>query len=108
MSTGTLVALTADEIEVDPNVAMGPVDSRIGEYPAASIVAAYEEAQEPGDKTLILADASRGMNHLPGFRELGQDPAAETAPTERPSSSVWHSSLASSARNAAPTRGFPA
>jgi ClpP class serine protease len=44
MSGGTLVALVADELEVDPNAALGPVDPQIGEYPAASIVAASEEA----------------------------------------------------------------
>jgi ClpP class serine protease len=57
MSGGTLVALAADEIEVDPHATLGPVDPQVGEYPAASIVA--QETTDPDDKTLILADVSR-------------------------------------------------
>ncbi len=59
MSGGTLVALAADRIEVDPHAALGPVDPQVGEYPAASIVAAVQETKDPDDKTLILADVSR-------------------------------------------------
>ena len=59
MRGGTLVALAADEIEVDPHAALGPVDPQVGEYPAASIVVAAQETKDPDDKTLILADVSR-------------------------------------------------
>lgn len=59
MSGGTLIALAADEINVDPHAALGPVDPQLGEYPAASIVAAAERAKDPDDRTLILADVSR-------------------------------------------------
>ena len=38
MSGGTLIALTADEILMDPNAVLGPVDPQIGDMPAASIV----------------------------------------------------------------------
>ena len=38
MSGGTLIALAADEIVMDPNAVLGPVDPQIGEYPAASIM----------------------------------------------------------------------
>ncbi len=59
MSGGTLIALAADEILIDPHAALGPVDPQLGEYPAASIVAAAEQARDPDDRTLILADMSR-------------------------------------------------
>jgi ClpP class serine protease len=57
MSGGTLIALAASQITMDPNAVLGPVDPQLGEYPAASIVAA---ARQPNpnrdDRTLILAD----------------------------------------------------
>jgi ClpP class serine protease len=59
MSGGTLIALAAEEINVDPHAALGPVDPQLGEYPAASIVAGAERAKDPDDRTLILADVSR-------------------------------------------------
>ena len=61
MSGGTLIALAADEILLAPSAVLGPVDPQIGEYPAASILAAVErkDANETDDKTLILADVSR-------------------------------------------------
>ena len=61
MSGGTLVALAADEILMDPHAVLGPVDPQLGEYPAASILRAI--ADKPigrvDDTTLILADMSR-------------------------------------------------
>ncbi len=61
MSGGTLIALAADEIVMDPNAVLGPVDPQIGSYPAASILAAV--AQKPiakvDDQTLILADVAK-------------------------------------------------
>jgi ClpP class serine protease len=59
MSGGTLIALAADEILIDPHAALGPVDPQLGEYPAASIIVAAEQAKEPEDRTLILADVGR-------------------------------------------------
>jgi ClpP class serine protease len=38
MSGGTLIALAADEIVMDRNAVLGPVDPQIGELPAASIL----------------------------------------------------------------------
>src|SRR3954466_7289818 len=38
MSGGTLIALSADEILIDPHSALGPVDPQLGEYAARSIV----------------------------------------------------------------------
>ena len=62
MSGGTLIALAADEISVDPHAALGPEDPQLGEYPAASIIVAAEQAKEPDDRTLILADVGRKAN----------------------------------------------
>lgn len=61
MSGGTLIALAADEIVMDSNAVLGPVDPQIGQYPAASIIRAVEmkTPEKADDQTLILADISR-------------------------------------------------
>lgn len=61
MSGGTLIALAADEIVLDENAVVGPVDPQIGEYPAVSIlrVLSEKDINEVDDKTLILADIAR-------------------------------------------------
>jgi ClpP class serine protease len=61
MSGGTLIALAADEIVMDPNAVLGPVDPQIGSQPAASILKVLEQKDinEIDDQTLILADMSR-------------------------------------------------
>ena len=61
MSGGTLLALAADEIVMDDNAVLGPVDPQLGEYPAASILKIVEQKSidEIDDKTLILADVAR-------------------------------------------------
>ncbi len=61
MSGGTLIALAADEIVMDPNAVLGPVDPQLGQWPAASIVKVAEEKpkEKIDDETLILADVSR-------------------------------------------------
>jgi ClpP class serine protease len=60
MSGGTLIALAADEIVMDQNAVLGPVDPQIGFLPAASIVKAVEvkSPEDVEDRTLILADIS--------------------------------------------------
>ena len=65
MSGGTLVALAADEILMDPDAVMGPVDPQLGNplrgsWPAASIIAALEQPNpNRDDETLILGDIAR-------------------------------------------------
>jgi ClpP class serine protease len=61
MSGGTLIALAADEIVMDANAVLGPVDPQIGDMPAASIVKVVEikGAQRVGDELLILADMAQ-------------------------------------------------
>jgi ClpP class serine protease len=60
MSGGTLVALAADEIVMDENAVLGPVDPQIGHHPAASILKVLERKpiSEIDDETLILADVA--------------------------------------------------
>ena len=76
MSGGTLIALAADEIVMDPNAVLGPVDPQLGQSPAASIAqgARAEADAEVDDQTIILADMRR--RHLPG-RETVRDLMAE-------------------------------
>ena len=60
MSGGTLIALAADEIVMDPNAVLGPVDPQIGDMPAASIlkVLSLKKPEDISDEMLILADMS--------------------------------------------------
>jgi len=61
MSGGTLIALAADEVVMDANAVLGPVDPQIGDMPAASIVRAVEikGPQHVDDEILILADIAQ-------------------------------------------------
>src|SRR5207244_4408548 len=61
MSGGTLLALAADEILMDENAVLGPVDPQVGQWPAASILSVAERKpiERTDDETLILADIAR-------------------------------------------------
>ena len=61
MSGGTMLALAADEIVMDANAVLGPVDPQLGNFPAASILKVVEDKpiSEIDDQTLIMADLSR-------------------------------------------------
>jgi ClpP class serine protease len=61
MSGGTLLAIAADEILMDENAVLGPVDPQIGSWPAASIIKVVETKplERVNDDTLILADLAR-------------------------------------------------
>ena len=61
MSGGTLIALTADEILMDPNAVLGPVDPQIGDMPAASIVKLLElkPVSQISDEMLVMADVAQ-------------------------------------------------
>jgi ClpP class serine protease len=61
MSGGTLIALAADEIVMDPNAVLGPVDPQLGQLPAASVLSVLDrkEMRDIEDQTLILADVAR-------------------------------------------------
>jgi ClpP class serine protease len=65
MSGGTLLALAADEIVMDPDAVLGPVDPQLGGaqgsyYPAASILKALEQPNpNRDDQLLVLGDVAR-------------------------------------------------
>jgi ClpP class serine protease len=60
MSGGTLIALAADEIVMDPHAVLGPVDPQVGDMPAAAIlrVARAKPAENVDDRFLVLADVA--------------------------------------------------
>jgi ClpP class serine protease len=86
-----MIALAADEIVMDPNAVLGPVDPQIGGAPAASIIKAVEQkpVERVSDTTLILADISRkAQAQVQAFvsellSESGQLPADKAAQTAK-------------------------
>lgn len=61
MSGGTLIALAADEIVMDENAVLGPLDPQLGTKPAASVLKILEQKpiDKISDETLILADLAK-------------------------------------------------
>ena len=61
MSGGTLLAMASDEIVMDKNAVLGPVDPQVGQFPAASLLKVVEQkpVSEIDDQTLIFADVGR-------------------------------------------------
>jgi len=56
MSGGTLIALSADEIIMDPNAVLGPVDPQLSEYPAASVLAGgFSPRGKPVFGSIVMA-----------------------------------------------------
>lgn len=60
MSGGTMIALAADEIVMDENAVLGPLDPQIGNCPAASLLKLLErkDINHIDDQTLIMADVA--------------------------------------------------
>ncbi len=57
MSGGTLIAMAAQEIVMDRNAVLGPVDPQIGDIAASSILKVVEIKKEhASDETLMMAD----------------------------------------------------
>ena len=77
MSGGTLIALSADEIVMDENAVLGPLDPQLGATPAASILKVIEkkDINEVDDQTLIMADvAEKAIRQVKNFiKELLKD-----------------------------------
>jgi len=61
MSGGTLIALAADEIVMDENAVLGPVDPQLGQAAASSILHVMEvkPPAEIEDQTIIMADLAK-------------------------------------------------
>ncbi len=70
MSGGTLIALAADEIVMDENAVLGPLDPQLGQTPAVSVLKVLEKKpiEKVDDQTLILADvAEKAINQVKSF-----------------------------------------
>ncbi len=92
MSGGTLISLAADEIWMDPNAVLGPLDPQLAmepgfNVPAPSIIKVAEmKGKEASDKTLIIADvAEKAIKEVQEFiyelvsDRLGEERARELA-----------------------------
>lgn len=81
MSGGTMLALAADEIIMDANAVLGPVDPQLGNMAAASVLSVLEQksVDKIEDETLIMADLSRkAMKQVQSFvRTLLKDSIPE-------------------------------
>ncbi|MGM0771988.1 MAG: SDH family Clp fold serine proteinase, partial [Halobacteriota archaeon] len=70
MSGGTIIALAADEILMDPDAVIGPIDPQVGDlirgtYPAPSwIHAAKKKGRKADDTTIIMSDISKKAMEL--------------------------------------------
>lgn len=70
MSGGTLIALAADEIRMEPYSVLGPVDPQIAGWPSGSLIRILGRKQIEAiqDQTLILADIARmAVENMKGF-----------------------------------------
>lgn len=85
MSGGTLIALAADEIVMDENATLGPVDPQLGQSSAASLLRVLDKKQpkDIDDETLILADQARMA--VDQVRLLVEELLSGTVPDERAS-----------------------
>jgi len=93
MSGGTLIALAADEIIMDPNAVLGPLDPQIPvdntAYPAPSLVkVAKLKGEQAEEEFLVLADvAEKAINEIQDFivsllaDKMPQEKAREIART---------------------------
>ena len=98
MSGGTLIALAANEIVMDPNAVLGPVDPQIAGMPASSILNLLQikKPNQISDEMLILVDvATKARVELASFvleilqKRLPKDQAAGLA-TALTEGSVTH------------------
>lgn len=88
MSGGTLIALAADEIIMDPHAVLGPVDPQLMNFPAPSILNAVrkKDPKDIDDETLIMADiAEKAINQVRSFvfellkDKMGEERAEEVS-----------------------------
>ncbi|MGM0688057.1 MAG: SDH family Clp fold serine proteinase [Bacillota bacterium] len=88
MSGGALIAMAADELVMDENAVIGPLDPQLGQYPAASLVKVLEskEMKDIDDQTIILADvASKALRQVKSTvkcllaKHMDEEKAEETA-----------------------------
>jgi ClpP class serine protease len=90
MSGGTMIALAADEITMDENAVLGPIDPQIGGTAAVSLVKLAESkpADKLSDETLILIDiAKKSLRQVEALLKAILDdhvPAVKVAPENVP------------------------
>ena len=81
MSGGTMLAMAADEIVMDENAVLGPVDPQLGNVAAASVLKVLESKpiEQIEDQTLVTADVARkALNQVQAFvRTLLEDDIPE-------------------------------
>ncbi len=113
MSGGTLIALAADEIVMDENAVLGPVDPQLGQSPAVSILSVLQrkEPKDIDDETLILADvAAKAVGQLRetvrGLLAKRLAPDAAEALADKLASGKWTHDYAITAEEAK-ALGFP-
>ena len=86
MSGGTMLAMAADEIVMDENAVLGPVDPQLGNVAAASLIKVLEDKpiEKIDDQTLVTADvAKKAIQQVQRFvRSLLEDaiPEQKVAP----------------------------
>lgn len=86
MSGGTMLAMAADEIVMDENAVLGPVDPQLGNVAAASVlkVVQTKPIEKIDDQTLVTADiAAKAIAQVQAFvRNLLEDdfPKQKVAP----------------------------
>lgn len=86
MSGGTMLAMAADEIIMDENAVLGPVDPQLGNVAAASLLTVLEAKpiEKVDDQTLVTADvAKKAIQQVQRFvRSLLEDsvPQQKVAP----------------------------
>ncbi len=88
MSGGTIIALAADEIVMDPNAVLGPIDPQIAGMPAAAILRVLEvkKIDKVDDQTIMMADiAAKARVQVASFtaeillKHMTKEKAAELA-----------------------------
>jgi ClpP class serine protease len=81
MSGGTMLAMAADEIVMDENAVLGPVDPQLGNVAAASLLKVLEDKpiEKIDDQTLVTADvAKKAIQQVQRFvRSLLEDAVPE-------------------------------
>lgn len=97
LSGGTLIALAADEIVMDPNAVLGPIDPQLGVIPASSVLKVMEvkPRDRVDDHTIILADiAAKALRQIDRsvvrlLTVKGYDPERARAISHTLTSGTW-------------------
>jgi len=94
MSGGTLIALAADEIQLERHAALGPVDPQLGQHAARSLVDVAALPGQHDDQTLLMADVGRKALRqvkatVKGLLQKRMDPARAEELADVLTQGVW-------------------